>query len=107
MSDNPYLPQKGHLYEAVDEVAVDYVVEWAAPISTGGSGMLLPGDQVIIKTMQDFPPTRAAEALNYSEIEQRMISERNAAKYERFYLIITSADLKKKFKLIGEWRRPD
>jgi hypothetical protein len=99
-------PRKGDVYEALDDMPVDYMTSWAAPFTGGGEGLLKKGDRVVV----DSEPhdSRAistyATAVDYEALEERIVpaSDRSAPKYSGFYFSFKTVDLNRKFRLVYE-----
>jgi hypothetical protein len=41
-------PKKGDVYEAIQDINVNYMTAWAAPYTGGGKGILHAGDRVLV-----------------------------------------------------------
>lgn len=97
-------PQKGEMYEALKDMTVDYITEWAAPYSGGGEANLITGEQIWIdKEIKDPKPVGAyAIPVKYRQLEQRIVpkEERENPKYGSFYFYLTTIELNENFKLV-------
>jgi hypothetical protein len=97
-------PRKGDVYEALDDMSVQFLTSWAAPFTGSGEGQLRKGERVVVDT--DPSDSRAigtyASAVDYDVLEERMVpaSDRNAPKYSGFYFSLTTVDLNLKFRLV-------
>ena len=97
-------PQKGDVYEALQDMEVEFMTAWAAPFTGGGNGMLMQGERVIVH----FEPAEAkpigayAKAVEYKAVEERMVpaSERTSRKYGGFYFYFSTVELNTKFALV-------
>ena len=99
-------PQQGDVFEAIEDMKIEYMTAWAAPFTGGGDGWLKKGDRVIIKSkpMHPQPISVYADAVDCAALEQRIVPsvERNAPKYSGFYFSIETLDLNRKFRLVSE-----
>jgi hypothetical protein len=97
-------PQKGDVYEAIQDMEVEFMTAWAAPFTGGGKGMLMQGERVLVH----FEPAEAkpigayAKAVEYKVVEERMVpaSELNSRKYGGFYFYFSTIELNTKFALV-------
>lgn len=98
-------PRKGDVYEALEDMAVDYVTEWMAPYSGGGKGTLRRGERVKVRYVEAKAVVAYARPLRYKEIEARMVplAERQEPKYGHFYLYLKTSDLNRRFRLMPWW----
>lgn len=96
-------PRSGQVWEAIEDVEVDYIVYHRAPFSTGGRGVLNRGEQVRID-----PPTRekmlgvAVQPLRSDEIEQALIPEstRRDRTYDGYRLYLKTIELNRHFRRV-------
>lgn len=99
-------PRKGDIYEALEDMAVDYMTSWSLPFTGGGEGMLKKGDQVVVDTepVDARATSTYASAVAYDALEKRIVpdSERSAPKYSGFYFFFGTVDLNRKFRLVHE-----
>lgn len=100
---NVRFPRKGDLYEALEDTMVTYMTVWAAPCSGSGKAVLKKGEEVLIdyEPNQDNPIGVYAVAVNYLEIETRMVPEQDRLmwNYGGFHLSLKTVDLNTKFRL--------
>ncbi|MGR0481771.1 MAG: hypothetical protein ACTFAL_10305 [Candidatus Electronema sp. V4] len=97
-------PQKGDVYEVLEDMEVEFMTAWAAPFTGGGKGMLRQGERVIVH----FEPAEAkpigayAKAVEYKVVENRMVpvNERTSRKYGGFYFYFSTVELNTKFALV-------
>uniref|UniRef100_UPI0040561A27 hypothetical protein n=1 Tax=Candidatus Electronema sp. TaxID=2698783 RepID=UPI0040561A27 len=97
-------PQKGDVYEVLQDMEVEFMTAWAAPFTGGGKGMLMRGERVLVH----FEPAEAkpigayAKAVEYKAVEERMVpaSERTSRKYGGFYFYFSTVELNTKFALV-------
>jgi hypothetical protein len=99
-------PRKGDIYEALEDMTVEYMTSWKAPYTGGGEGILKKGDRVIMKedSVHSQPIRIYALAEDYDAVEERMVpsSDRSESKYSGFYFSFSTMDLNRKFKLVHE-----
>lgn len=97
-------PQKGDVYESLDNRTVSYMTAWAAPFTGGGEAVLLKGERVWIHTSsRDEKPIGVyAQAVEYRQLEERMVpkEEREKRKYGGFYFYFKTVELSEYFKLV-------
>jgi len=96
-------PRKGDVYEALRDIEVSYLTTWETPYTGGGKAVLSQGEKIKVDEEPiDRPISVSAVAVNYSELEQRIVpsSDRNSEKYSGFYISVKTIDLNKHFKLI-------
>ncbi len=101
-------PRVGDVYEALEDLEAHYLTSWDAPFTGGGKGLLLRGDQVVVRYMLPQPIAVNARAVNYREIEARVVpeSERKAQGYGGFSFVLKTAALNTKFRLVREGGDP-
>jgi hypothetical protein len=97
-------PRDGEIYEAIGDTLVEYLINWDAPVSSGGAGMVPKGTRVRVSVMAESgePVSVYADPLDYARIERELIPEgdRSASKYVGFSLSISTADLNRLFRRI-------
>ncbi len=102
-------PKKGDVYEATEDVEVNYLTSWSAPFTGGGPGTLKKGEPVIIDYEPLPQPIAAnAKAINNAQVENSMVpeSDRSNSKYAGFYLVLNTLELSRDFKLVHEESTP-
>lgn len=103
-------PCKGDIYEAIDEVCVDYLTAWSAPYTGGGTGTLMKGDRVVIDVDPGTarPISAYAAAVDAAALEPRIVpmDDRTSPKYAGFYFSLKTVDLNRKFRLIEKGSVP-
>ena len=109
--DGARIPKLGDVYESLTDQEVAFMTAWCAPVSSGGKGTLLKGEQVRINAepVDQKPIGVYALPLEYEKMEVRMVSkeDRKNPKYGGFSLLIKTVDLIKNFELIeSEDSRP-
>lgn len=101
-------PRKGDVYEALEDQAVDYFTEWAAPYSGGGKAELLKGERVRVQEAphREKPVAVGAAPVEYKKLEARIVpeQERNSPKYGYFRFWLSTVLLNTKFRLVGSRR---
>ncbi|MBE7466563.1 MAG: hypothetical protein HS116_24100 [Planctomycetes bacterium] len=99
-------PKKGDLYEALEDLTVNYLTAWQAPFTGGAECLMLKGDRVLVddEPGQAEPITVYARAVDYERLERRIVpeSDRTHPKYGGFYVALNTADLNTKFRLVSE-----
>lgn len=98
-------PLNGDTYEALEDTPVRYLTHWRAPFTDGGSGMLPKGTRVRVEVFDTMPEPIGvyAQPLDRDAIERLLVPEtvRQTPKYGGFSLSISTADLNRRFRLIG------
>ena len=97
-------PRKGDVYEAVEDVQIQFMTAWAAPFTGSGEGVLKKGERVFVDQEPSTPkPTGVyAVAMDYESTESRLVpeSERSDPKYSGFYFSLKTVALNRHFKLV-------
>jgi hypothetical protein len=96
-------PSEGDVYEALQDVQIDYLTSWAAPFTGGDKGLLKGGERIrVMSKTIDRPISTYLEAVDYAALENRMVpeSDRNNEQYCGFYFSVKTLDLNRKFKLV-------
>ncbi len=97
-------PEKGDLYESVEDQQIEFLTAWAAPFTGSGTGTILKGEQIWIETdpVGSEPVSTYALPVCYNELERRMVpeSDRSSVKYGGFYFHLTTMELNEKFRLV-------
>jgi hypothetical protein len=104
MPDTYRFPEKGDLYECIEDHEVTFMTSWAAPFTGDGKSTLLKGDKVWVDSAPNDPKPIGtyAQAVDYESLEKRMVreKERTAANYTGFYFYFDTVTLNGKFRLI-------
>jgi hypothetical protein len=99
-------PCEGEVYEALDDILVDYLTSWATPFTGGGKGTLLRGEKVVIRyAPKDTRPILVyADPVDYAAVERRVVPavESQARGYERFHLAISTRAIIANFRPIED-----
>jgi hypothetical protein len=97
-------PSKGDIYEALEDMEIDYLTSWAAPFTGSGRAILKKGERITVthSPVDPRPIGVYLEAIDYSALEQRIVpcAERNSEKYRGFYFSLKTLDLNRRFRLI-------
>jgi hypothetical protein len=97
-------PRAGDCFEAIKEVTVDYQIAWHGPISGDGSGVLLPGDLVIIDPQLNDPQPLLvyAKPVPYGLIEARLVlaTTREDRRYRGINLALKTTLLASAFRRV-------
>lgn len=97
-------PQKGDVYEALEDMEVDFLTAWSAPFTGGGKGALHKGDRVFVDSEPSDPKPIGSYvvAIDYEALEERIVpaSDRDAERYNGFYFHFKTVDLNRRFKLV-------
>jgi hypothetical protein len=97
-------PRKGDVYEALEDIEVNYMTRWAAPFTGGGKAILKKGERIRVEHDPYYPQPIGTSlvTVDYSTLEERMVpkEDREAAKYGGFALSVKTLDLNRKFKLV-------
>ena len=103
-------PKKGDVYEASEDVEVNYLSSWSAPFTGSGMGKLKNGERVIVDhdILHPRPVAVYARPIEYAAVEERMVpaSDRANVKYAGFHLYLRTADLSRHFRLVHEESTP-
>jgi hypothetical protein len=98
-------PRDGEVYEALENLLIEYLIQWDAPVSSGDTGLITRGTQVRVSVMpEDQEPLSVyADPLEYDRVERELIPEgtRATTKYAGFYLSIRTEDLNRFFRRIS------
>jgi hypothetical protein len=104
-------PLNDEVFEATRDVRVTYLIDWRAPYSTGGEGMLPKGMRIRVSVHAGDPEPVLVYAtpLDEKAVAELLIPEddRNSTKYGGYSLGVEVAKLNKEFKLIDSPRTPD
>jgi len=94
-------PRKGDLYQSKQDQKIEFLTAWSAPYTGSGKAILHKGEKIWIDSdpIEKEPIGAYALPVDYEELELRMVpsSERNAGKYNGFYLSIDTKVLNEKF----------
>jgi hypothetical protein len=97
-------PLNEEVFEATRDVPVTYIIDWRAPYSTGGDGVLPKGTRIRVSVLDGDPEPVMVYAIPVDEkaIAELLIPEddRNSSKYGGYNLRIEVAKLNKEFELI-------
>ena len=103
---NTRFPRKGDVFEAMEDVELNFLTHWLAPFTGGGKGILKRGERILVADdpFELHPILMHVRAENHPLIEERMVSstDRSSDKYGGFTLQATTADLNSRFKLVKE-----
>ena len=104
MPDELHYPRKGEVYEAIEDVRVDYLTQYFdLPYTGGGETLLAKGERVRVNQARgDQPVGVYCDPLHYQELHDSIVAEheRSNEMYRDYYLAIDIAVLNKSFKLI-------
>jgi hypothetical protein len=104
LPENMRFPHQGDVYEALEDVRIDYMTMWSKPFSDGGDALFPRGERVSIPFEPPDPrPLRVyANPLDYPRIENLMVpvAIRNDASYAGFHLSISTLTLSNSFRLV-------
>lgn len=102
--ENMRFPAKGDVYEALQDMEVEFMTAWAAPFTGGGKAEMKKGEKVRVDSEPSGPRPLGtyAVAVDYKKMEERMVpaTDRNAPKYGGFYFYFNTIDLNTKFALV-------
>ena len=97
-------PKEDDVYEALEDMEIEFLTSWAAPYTGSGKAILKKGERIRAKGSSVDPRPIGAylEAVDYPALEERMVpsSERKNGKYRGFYFFIKTLDLNRRFRLI-------
>jgi hypothetical protein len=95
-------PRTGDIYEAVEDLDVDYITAWSAPMTDGGRGRVLRGERIIVRYALDRATMVYASPINYEAVEDRILPESVKASkgFDGFYWALRTKDLNSRFRLI-------
>jgi len=104
VSDDARIPRKGDVYEALDDLNINYMTAWAAPFTGSGKAILEKDERIWIDSepMENKPIGTYALPVDYARLEQQMVpkEEREASNYGGFYLFFSTVQLNEDFKLV-------
>jgi hypothetical protein len=99
-----HFPKNGEIYEAIEDVKIDYITHWKVPMTGGDNFILKKNTKIKIVIVNDDPEPISvyADALEYEKLEKEIIPEkiRDDERYGGYSLGIDTIDLNKYFKLI-------
>jgi len=99
-------PKKGDLYEAKEDIEIKFLTAWRAPYTGGGTALLNKGERIWVDStpFDEKPIGVFVLPVDYQKLELRMVpnNERNATKYNGFYLSIKTKELNERFELLQE-----
>jgi hypothetical protein len=100
-------PGPGDVYEAIDDIEVQYVTHWLAPYTGSGSAIIKQREKIVVDGGCDPEPLGVYALPEDYKLEMRMIpqEDRTDGKYGGFHLSISTRDLNTKFRLVGEGRK--
>jgi hypothetical protein len=98
-------PVNHDIYEALDDTPVNFLIQWKAPFTSGGSGTLPKGSKVRVTVFEADPDPVGvyASPLEAKAVELVLVPEadRTREKYNGYILSISTADLNTKFRLVA------
>lgn len=98
-------PKEGEVYEALEDVELNYLTSWTAPFTGGGAGVLPKGQWLRVAAILDPQPISAyADAVNYKTMEELIVpvEDRTAQNYSAFYFSVPTALFNTKFRRIND-----
>lgn len=99
-------PRVGDLYEASEDMLIEFDIAWRINYPGKGEGMLQKGDQVIIQSVPNgkCPSEATALAVDYAQLQSRLVPEQQSSHpwYLGFFFTIGTVTLNQKFQLIHE-----
>ncbi len=102
-TDNFFHPKKGDVFEAIQDVSINYLTHFMAPYTGGGKTILLKGERVVVnKPGKDKSSSCYCYPINAQQIENRIIpdSDKDNPAYSGFSLFIEKQQLNQYFKQI-------
>ncbi|MEW6077460.1 MAG: hypothetical protein AB1724_06605 [Thermodesulfobacteriota bacterium] len=97
-------PAKGDVFEALQDMEVEFMTAWSAPFTGGGKAVIKQGEKVRVDSepSESRPIGTYAVAVDYKTMEERMVpaADRNASKYGGFYFYFSTIDLNTRFALV-------
>ena len=96
-------PKTGEIYEAIDNLTVEYVTAYLAPFTGGGRAALPRGERVRVRELSCPEPLGVyCDPLNYDALHDRIVSaeERAHEQYDGYYLSIDTMNLNRCFRLV-------
>ena len=97
-------PKDGEVYEAIEDVKIEYFTHWKVPMTGGDEFILKKNTRIKVVIVNDDPEPISvyADALEQKKLEEEIIPEkiRNDDRYGGYSLGIDTIDLHKYFKLI-------
>lgn len=99
-------PKVGEIYEALEDMDVQFEIYFAAPVTNNGNGRLFKGERVKIKHImpQDRPIRALARPVKYRAVEKRFLSEaQREPPYSHFYIVFTTLELSASFRHVKRW----
>ncbi|MFZ1528908.1 MAG: hypothetical protein WAT19_09160 [Ferruginibacter sp.] len=97
-------PEKGDLYITKFDQEVEFITNWSAPYTGGGTTKLFKGEQIWVTSnpIDKKPIGVYLEAVKYDELEERIVSQsdRSSFKYGGFSFSISTKVLNENFDLL-------
>ena len=96
----------GEVYEAAQDIDVQFEIYFAAPVTNSGNGSLFKGERVKIKFIspRDKPIWAFAKPLRYRAVEKRFLPEtQREPKYSHFYVVLKTVELHAAFRQVRTW----
>lgn len=104
-------PREGDVYEALEDMEVNYLTAWRAPFTGGGSTLIRKGERFWIHSSPSTPQPISVYALGlrYDALEQEVIpaADRENPQYEGYYFSFKTAVLTTRFLLVSENYKPE
>lgn len=92
--------REGDVLVAMDDVRVDYLTQWEAPFTGGGSGVLPAGTRLVASAPVRGATGFGASAEAYEEIEALLLLDtRTKQKYAGYYFVVMFDDIGSKFEI--------
>lgn len=96
-----FYPIGGEVFEALEDIEVDYLTHWSAPYTGGGKAILLKGEKITAgKPQEKKQLSYNCSPINYQEVEHRIVplADINEMKYGGYSLSIDTVVLNRNFK---------
>lgn len=102
-SDFQY-PCNGEVYQALDDVEINYLTHWAAPYTGGEAFVFKKGESIIVEVSDHNPKPISvhAKAVDEARLETEIIPEKDRLneKYGGYSLSVDCNKLKTHFRLV-------
>jgi hypothetical protein len=103
LPDNLRFPQKGDIYELLEDMEATYMTSWAAPATGSGTGTIFKGERFILKYQPAEKPIGVyLDPIEYEALEKRLVpaEEREHELYGGFYFSFKTTELNTKFRIV-------
>ena len=99
-------PQKGDVYESLEDVKLSYLTAWLAPFTGGGKAIFPKGQRLVVPDEPPVPNPIAvyADPVDYKTVEDLVVpaEDRMSPEYSGFYFSVPTGVILSKFRLVQD-----